>query len=167
MVLSGILGAKDFDSAMGKLNATLEKLQANATNFGTIVKQAFLSPLTATGLTAVNTETEVDNAIAKINSQITKGLHFQLPLEEINKLLPVIKSAMMGQTDLGLGPKSLGVIYENFLKQQIGMTQADKNISALQSEMNAKASQQLTTEQTIANIVLKKKDFLKLKKKKT
>jgi len=160
--LTGIIGTKDFDSAMGAVNKTLEDMQKNAEKFGRIVKEAFKSPLTATGLTAYESSQQVSDIQAQINAQITKGLNRQLSLPDLQKTVELVKMAIGMQIDIGLGPKALSTTYTTLTKQIIDMEIANKQIAEAQAKTTQGANQQALADKRALEPILKKSDFLKL-----
>ena len=160
--VAGLFATKDFNDALEQISLTLIDIQKNAQEFGKIIRGTFGNPLGSTLEQFAKLDEVTANISQNINQQLTKALHFELPLDQINKLIPAVEDAMKGKIDLGLGPKALGTIMESLLYQSVGMEAANKRFAELLPQITTETSKQNSLEEKNNKLILQRKDFLKL-----
>lgn len=168
--LTGLLGAENWDEALGKVNATLEKMLHNAESFGKDVKGIFTTiPIIEVGKIIG----ESLNFKDKLRSQITEALKGSLNTQQLTALLSNLLNIQTAKIDIGIKDKSvieyINLIRTTLLKQsQESIAKEKEKTGELnkQAEFNKQmlidGNKQNSLDQEGANILLKKSEFLKL-----
>jgi len=160
--LAGLVGAKDFAGAMVVINGLLGEMRDNASNFASIIKEAFKSPLTATSLTTFNTIKQTEDSLSAMKKQISDAEKGLLSLKDTQKSLELVKMSMKGQLDLGLGPAALGQAFAVITGQIIDQERASKNIAILQKQIADSANLSADANKKITSSLVTREDMLKL-----
>jgi TP901 family phage tail tape measure protein len=157
--VTGLVGGKDFNTSLDRINDTLRQLQKNADDFGRAINSALGAiPINALAR-QFDIKADTENLKASLQEQVTQALHGQLDVPQMQVVLTKLQASISTGEDLGLTERTRA---EAILAIRQRMIKTEEDINVEKIRQMALTEEQKQKEVETNSILLKREEFLKL-----